>query len=123
MQDVTDLRFMSAIANDGSPITFYWVFSRLHHSGLDKNILSSIIENSTGRPIFAQLIGESIPDPVRTRELSHYPVASIDLNMGWPQEFTVGGGLLRDPEKINLGELRGSVDGLLTVVNWLWKYS
>jgi len=50
---------------------------------------------------------------VRTaRELSHYPVAGIDLNMGClPQNLSqnVGGGLLRDPEKIKtiLGELRG----------------
>ena len=123
MQDVTDLRFMSAIANYGSPDYFFTEYFRVYaNSGLDKNILCSITQNSTDRPIFAQLIGESIPDLVRTaRELSHYPIAGIDLNMGCPApriyRKNVGGGLLRDPEKISpiLGELRGAVDGLLTV--------
>jgi len=123
MQDVTDLRFMSVIANYGSPDYFFTEYFRVYpSSGLNQNILRSITENSTRRPIFAQLIGESIPDLVRiARELSRYPVAGIDLNMGCPApriyRKNVGGGLLRDPEKINriLGELRGSVDGLLTV--------
>ncbi len=123
MQDVTDLRFMSVIASYGSPDYFFSEYFRVYaNSGLDKNILCSITQNSTDRPIFAQLIGESIPDLVRTaRELSHYPVAGIDLNMGCPApriyRKNVGGGLLRDPEKISsiLGELRGAVDGLLSV--------
>lgn len=123
MQDVTDLPFMSAIASYGSPDYFFTEYFRVYaSSNLDKNILCSITENSTGRPIFAQLIGESIPDLVRiAKELSHYPVAGIDLNMGCPApriyRKNVGGGLLRDPEKISLilGELRGAVDGLLTV--------
>lgn len=123
MQDVTDLRFMSAIANYGSPDYFFTEYFRVHaSSGLDKNILNSITENSTNRPIFAQLIGESIPDLVRTAlELSRYSIAGIDLNMGCPApriyRKNVGGGLLRDLEKVSriLGELRGSVDGLLTV--------
>jgi len=123
MQDVTDLHFMSALANYGSPDYFFTEYFRVHvSSGLDKNILRSITENSTGRPIFAQIIGESIPDLVRTaKDLSGYPVAGIDLNMGCPApriyRKNVGGGLLRDPEKVSqiLGELRGAVDGLFTV--------
>lgn len=123
MQDVTDLFFMNVIANYGSPDYFFTEYFRVHvSSGLDKKILRSITENSTGRPIFAQLIGENIPDLVRTaQELSHYPVAGIDLNMGCPApriyRKNVGGGLLRDPEKVSriLGELREAVDGLLTV--------
>ena len=123
MQDVTDVRFMSTIASYGSPDYFFTEYFRVHASSrLDKNILDSITKNSTGRPIFAQLIGESIPDLVRTaKELSHYPIAGIDLNMGCPvpriYRKNVGGGLLRDPEKIAaiLGELRLAVNGLLTV--------
>ncbi len=123
MQDVTDVQFMKEIANYGSPDYFFTEYFRVYAgSGLDKNILSSITHNSTGRPVFAQLIGESIPDLVRTaRELSHYPIAGIDLNMGCPvpriYRKNVGGGLLRDPEKIAaiLGELRLAIDGLLTV--------
>lgn len=123
MQDVTHLHFMSAIASYGSPDYFFTEYFRVHpSSSLDKNILSSITENSTSRPIFAQLIGESIPDLVRiAKELSHYPIAGIDFNMGCPvpriYRKNVGGGLLREPEKISriLGELRLAVDGLLTV--------
>lgn len=124
MQDVTDLWFMKAIANYGNPDYFFTEYFRVctSSSGLDKNILSSITENSTGRPIFAQLIGESIPDLVRTAQaLSLYPIAGIDLNMGCPApriyRKNVGGGLLRDPEKVSqiLGELRGATDGLLSV--------
>jgi len=123
MQDVTDLHFMNVIAHYGSPDYFFTEYFRVYvNSGLDKKTLRSITENSTDRPIFAQLIGESIPDLIRiAQELSHYPVAGIDLNMGCPApriyRKNVGGGLLRDPDKINriLGELRGSVNGLLTV--------
>jgi tRNA-dihydrouridine synthase len=82
------------------------IFASMLVQGLDKSILSSITENSTGRPIFAQLIGESIPDLVRIAlELSRYPIAGIDLNMGCPApriyRKNVGGGLLRDPEKVS----------------------
>jgi tRNA-dihydrouridine synthase len=68
------------------------------------------------------MIGEDIPALVRTAQLlSRYPVAGIDLNMGCPApkiyRKNVGGGLLRDPDKIDriLGELRSTVDGRLTV--------
>jgi len=123
MQDVTDLWFMSVIANYGSPDYFFTEYFRVHgSSGLDKHTLSSITENATGRPIFAQMIGENIPDLVRiAKALSHHPVAGIDLNLGCPApriyRKNVGGGLLRDPDKVDaiLGELRSVVDGLLTV--------
>ena len=123
MQDITDWRFMNIIAHYGSPDYFFTEYFRVYgNSSVDKNILRSITDNSTTRPVFAQMIGESIPDLVRiAKELSHYPVAGIDLNMGCPApkiyRKNVGGGLLRDPEKINqiLGNLRESIDGLLTV--------
>lgn len=123
MQDVTDVCFMNAIANYGCPDYFFTEYFRVHEtSRLEKNILRSITENTTNRPVFAQMIGESIPDLVRTaRLLSHYPVAGIDLNMGCPApriyRKNVGGGLLRDPDKIDriLGELRSTVAGRLTV--------
>jgi len=123
MQDVTDLFFMSVIASYGSPDYFFTEYFRVHSSStLNQKILRSITENATGRPIFAQLIGESIPDLIRTaRALSCYPIAGIDLNLGCPApriyRKNVGGGLLRDPEKVNqiLGELRRVVNGRLTV--------
>jgi tRNA-dihydrouridine synthase B len=124
MQDVTDICFMNAIASYGCPDYFFTEYFRVHDSSrLEKYILRSITENTTGRPIFAQMLGESIPDLVRTAKLlmSSYPVAGIDLNMGCPAprvyRKNVGGGLLRDPDKIDriLGELRSAVDGRLTV--------
>jgi tRNA-dihydrouridine synthase B len=123
MQDVTDLPFMRVIAHYGAPDYFFTEFFRVHgQSRPEKHILRSITENRTGRPVFAQLIGESIPDMVRTvRDLLAYPVAGIDLNMGCPApkiyKKNVGGGLLRDPAKIDdlLGALRAAVPGLFTV--------
>ncbi len=123
MQDVTDLPFMSVIASYGSPDYFFTEYFRVYeNSSLDKHILRSITENTTDRPIFAQLIGESIPDLVRaTKELSRYSIAGVDLNMGCPAprvyRKNVGGGLLRDPQQVDriLGELRAAIDGLFTV--------
>ncbi|MFO5475933.1 MAG: tRNA dihydrouridine synthase, partial [Dolichospermum sp.] len=84
---------------------------------------AAITENDTGRPVFAQMIGESVPDLARTaKELCKYNTAGIDLNMGCPApriyRKNVGGGLLREPEKIEriLAELRFVVnDRPLTV--------
>ena len=123
MQDVTDLAFMQVIASYGPPDFFFTEFFRVHaQSRPEKHILRSITENTTGRPVFAQLIGESVPDILRTvRELLAHPVAGIDLNLGCPApkiyRKQVGGGLLRDPARIDeiLGALRAAVPGLLTV--------
>lgn len=124
MQDVTNLWFMKIIAQYGSPDYFFTEYFRVREdSRLNRKILASIVENDTNRPVFAQMIGESIPDLVRTaRELCNYNIAGIDLNMGCPAprvyRKNVGGGLLREPEKVNriLGELREAVnDRPLTV--------
>ncbi len=123
MQDVTDLPFMRVVAHYGAPDFFFTEFFRVHsQSRPEKHILRSLVENRTGRPVFAQLIGEHVPDMVRTvKELLRYPVAGIDLNLGCPApkiyKKNVGGGLLRDPTKVDvlLGALRDAVPGLLTV--------
>ncbi len=123
MQDVTDLAFMRVMAHYGAPDYFFTEFFRVHgQSRLEKHILRSIVENRTGRPVFAQLIGEHVPDMVRTvRDLLPHPVAGIDLNLGCPApkiyKKNVGGGLLRDPHKIDelLGALRAATPGLFTV--------
>jgi tRNA-dihydrouridine synthase B len=123
MQDVTDLPFMRVMAHYGAPDYFFTEFFRVHaQSRPEKHIVRSLVENRTGRPIFAQLIGEHVPDMIRTaRELLQYPVAGIDLNMGCPApkiyKKNVGGGLLRDPAKIDdlLGGLRDAIPGLFTV--------
>jgi tRNA-dihydrouridine synthase B len=123
MQDVTDLPFMRVMARYGAPDYFFTEFFRVHaQSRPEKHIVRSIVENRTGRPVFAQLIGEEIPHMVRTvKELLQYPIAGIDLNMGCPApkiyKKNVGGGLLRDPAKIDslIGALRDAVPGLFTV--------
>jgi tRNA-dihydrouridine synthase B len=123
MQDVTDLAFMRVMAHYGAPDYFFTEFFRVHRqSRPEKHILRSIVEHHTGRPVFAQLIGEHVPDMVRTvKELLKYPIAGIDLNLGCPApkiyKKNVGGGLLRDPAKVDelLGALRDAVPGLFTV--------
>jgi len=124
MQDVTNLWFMKILARYGSPDYFFTEYFRVRDdSRLNRKILTSITENDTGRPVFAQMIGESIPDLIRTaKELCQYNIAGIDLNMGCPAprvyRKNVGGGLLREPEKVNriLGELRSAIsDRPLTV--------
>lgn len=123
MQDVTDLAFMRVIASYGAPDYFFTEFFRVHtQSRPEKHILRSIDENTTGRPIFAQLIGEDIPHLLRTvAELQRHPIAGIDLNLGCPApkvyKKNVGGGLLREPEKVGaiLAALRAATPGLLTV--------
>lgn len=123
MQDVTDLAFMRVIAHYGAPDYFFTEFFRVHaQSHPEKHILRSIDENTTGRPVFAQLIGENIADLTRTvGELLRHPVAGIDLNLGCPApkvyKKNVGGGLLREPGKIAeiFAALRAHVPGLFTV--------
>ncbi len=123
MQDITNQWFMKVVAEYGAPDYFFTEFFRVHEtSRLDKQILSSITENATGRPVFAQLIGEDVAALVSTaRELSNYNIAGIDLNLGCPAprvyRKNVGGGLLRDPDRVDriLGALRQAVDLPLTV--------
>lgn len=123
MQDVTDLAFMRVIAEIGAPDYFFTEFFRVHaQSRLEKHILRSIDENTTGRPVFAQLIGEDLLHIERSaRELLRHPVAGVDLNLGCPApkvyKKNVGGGLLRDPEHVDaiLGLMRAAIPGLFTV--------
>lgn len=123
MQDVTDLFFMQTIACYGCPDYFFTEYFRVHPSStLEPKILDSIAKNTTGRPIFAQLIGESIPDLVRTAQaLNRYAIAGIDLNLGCPAprvyRKNVGGGLLRDLDQVKriLSELRSTIAGRLSV--------
>jgi tRNA-dihydrouridine synthase len=123
MQDVTDLAFMRVIAHYGAPDYFFTEFFRVHsQSRPEKHILRSIDENTTGRPVFAQLIGEDPAHMTRTVEaILRHPVAGIDLNLGCPApkvyKKNVGGGLLREPGRIArlLVTLRAAVPGLFTV--------
>jgi tRNA-dihydrouridine synthase len=79
-------------------------------------IIDSIVGNTTGQPIVAQLIGNDVPALVRTaRLLQQLPIAAIDLNLGCPAPVVyrkcAGGGLLRELPRIEaiLGALRDAV--------------
>jgi len=123
MQDVTTLEFMRVVAHYGAPDIFVTEFFRVHDSSRpEKHILRSIDENQTGRPIFAQLIGENIEHLQRTvAEILDHPIAGIDLNLGCPApkvyKKNVGGGLLRDPARVDdiLAALRAACSGRFTV--------
>jgi tRNA-dihydrouridine synthase len=123
MQDVTDLPFMRVIARRGAPDWFVTEYFRVHaDSCLNRYVLRSIVENQTGRPIFAQMIGRDEASLVRTvRELAKFEIAGIDLNLGCPAPIVcrkdAGGGLLRHPETIHrlLGVLRTAIPGRFTV--------
>lgn len=123
MQDVTDLSFMRLLAEFGLPDYFFTEYFRVHdHSTLETHILASITQHDTGRPVFAQMIGEDLFHLKRTAvALQDYPVAGIDLNMGCPApkvyRKNVGGGLLRDPAKVReiFATLRDCIEGRFTV--------
>lgn len=123
MQDVTTLEFMQVVARCGCPDFFFTEYFRVHENSiLEKHIVRSILEHNTGRPMFAQLIGEDLEHLKRTaRALESYPIAGIDLNMGCPApkiyKKNVGGGLLRDPDKVDqiFGMLRDTIPGRFTV--------
>lgn len=123
MQDVTDLAFMRVTDQFGGPDYYVTEYFRVHRdSSLDKKILRSITENKTGKPIFAQMIGQDIEALVRTaRQLMQHPVAGVDLNLGCPAPTVynknAGGGLLRLLDHVDciLGALRDAIDGRFTV--------
>ena len=123
MQDVTDLPFWRLMAAYGGADVYFTEYFRVYAtSRLEKNILKSVTENPTGRPVVAQMIGNDIPSLVRTaRELQQYPIAAVDLNLGCPAPVVyrkcAGGGLLRDPGQVDaiLGALRDAVKIKLSV--------
>ena len=123
MQDVTTLEFWRVLARYGGADACWTEYFRVHgNSRPDKWILRSIVENPTGRPVVAQLIGNDIPALVQTaKELQQFPVAAIELNLGCPAPVVyrkcAGGGLLREPRKIDaiLGALRDAVTLPFTV--------
>jgi nifR3 family TIM-barrel protein len=123
MQDVTDLPFWRLTAKYGGADVYYTEYFRVHPtSNLDKNILKSVTENPTGKPVVAQMIGNDIPSLVRTaRELQEYPIVAVDLNLGCPAPVVyrkcAGGGLLRDLKLVDaiLGALRDAVRIKFTV--------
>lgn len=123
MQDITDLPFWRLIARYGGADLYFTEFFRVTpHYRPARAILRSILENPTGRPVVAQIIGNDVEAMVRTaRALERHPVAAVDLNLGCPAPIVyrkcAGGGLLRDPARIDalLSALRAGISGAFTV--------
>lgn len=123
MQDITDLPFWRLISKYGGADLYFTEFFRVTpHYVPEKNILRSVVENPTGRPAIAQIIGNDLEAMARTaRTLEKHPVAAVDLNLGCPAPVVyrkcAGGGLLRDLPRVDalLGALRNAVDGAFTV--------
>lgn len=107
MQDVTDLAFMRLMMRYGGPDLFFTEYFRITEGFRpNKEILRSITENDTGRPVIAQLIGNQIPWMIEgARRLLRHPTIGIDLNLGCPAPVVyrkcAGGGLLRDPGRVD----------------------
>lgn len=123
MQEVTDGGFWTLIHQYGGADVYWTEYFRVHSTSTpEKKILAAITGNTTGRPVVAQMIGNDIPELVRTAKfLQELPVAAIDLNLGCPAPIVyrkcAGGGLLREPERIDaiLGALRDAVRIKFTV--------
>lgn len=123
MQEVTDGAFWTLVHRYGGADVYWTEYFRVHSSSRpEKKILGAIERNTTGRPIVAQMIGNDIPELVRTAKLlQQLPVAAIDLNLGCPAPIVyrkcAGGGLLREPQRIDaiLGALRDAVRIKFTV--------
>jgi tRNA-dihydrouridine synthase B len=123
MQEVTDGKFWTLVHRYGGADVYWTEYFRVHSTSTpERKIVEAIIGNTTGRPVIAQMIGNDIPELVRTaRFLQQLPIAAIDLNLGCPAPIVyrkcAGGGLLREPERIDaiLGALRDAIDIKFTV--------
>lgn len=104
MQDVTDVAFMRVLARVGSlPDVFVTPYFRSTRTtcAMGEGPLRCILENTTGKPVWAQLAGSEREPLLRdARELGALPVAGINLNVGCPSPLVnrhgAGAGLLRD---------------------------
>lgn len=123
MQDITDWPFWQLMARHGGADLYFTEYFRVTPDYVpEKSILRSIVENPTGRPAVAQIIGNDLEAMARVAQaLEKYPVAAIDLNLGCPAPVVyrkcAGGGLLRDLPRVDelLGKLRSAVRGAFTV--------
>ena len=123
MQDVTDWAFWKLIAGYGGADLYFTEYFRVTPGyRLQRSILRSVIENPTGKPAVAQIIGNDVGWMVKcAQQLERHPVAAVDLNLGCPAPVVyrkcAGGGLLRDPDRIDdlLGALRAGIAGRFTV--------
>ena len=123
MQEVTDGAFWTLVHQYGGADVYWTEYFRVHSTSTpERRIVEAITRNTTGRPVVAQMIGNDIPELIRTAKfLQQLPVAAIDLNLGCPAPIVyrkcAGGGLLREPQRVDaiLGALRNAVTIKFTV--------
>ena len=124
MQDVSGAGFMRLLASYGAPDMFFAEYFRVHEfSRLDAHVLEAVLSSPGGRPVCAQILGEDALHIRRTiRLLREFPqIECLDFNAGCPApkvyRKNVGGGLLREPEKIRgiLSAMRGEWPGKLSL--------
>jgi len=123
MQDVTDRPFWDLMHRYGGPDVYYTEYFRVQPTSKpEKWIVDALVNNSTGKPAIAQMIGNDIPALVRTaKELERYDIVAVDLNLGCPAPVVyrkcAGGGLLREPKRVDsiLGALRDAISVKFTV--------
>ncbi|MGE9290158.1 MAG: tRNA dihydrouridine synthase [Puniceicoccales bacterium] len=123
MQNVTDHAFLHVVAEIGPPDYFFTEYLSVHSTtSLDGDTLRSITENRTGRPIYAQVLGNDPADLAKAAEaLEAYEVAGVDLNLGCPApkiyKRNAGGGLLRDPVLVDeiIAAMRERISGSFSV--------
>lgn len=124
MQAVSVLPLWRCLERRGGPDVYVTEYFRVHRdSKPEKEILRSITEFETNKPIIAQMIG-NLPDQVartavQLQDMS--PCAGIDVNLGCPAPTVcgknAGGALLKNHDLIrSLAEgLRPVVRGKLTL--------
>src|SRR6185436_16510690 len=76
MQEVTNGAFWTLVHQYGGADVYWTEYFRVQaESTPERRILDSITQNTTGRPIVAQMIGNDIPALVRTAKvLQEYPI-------------------------------------------------
>ena len=124
MQDVSTLPLWQVMHRRGGPDIYVTEYFRVHpDSHPSREILRSITDSHTGKPVIAQMIGNNPAELARTAiEIQDQAdCAGIDMNLGCPAPQVcgkrAGGALLRDLPLIReIAEtLRPVVQGKLTM--------
>ncbi len=107
MQNITHLAFWRVAHHYGGPDIYFTEYFRVHSASRpEKHILACLKNSPSQRPAIAQMIGQSLPDLVRTAQaLIDSGAIAIDLNVGCPAPIVCrkssGGGLLRHLDRLH----------------------
>lgn len=124
MQDVSVLPLWRCLERRGGPDFYVTEYFRVHRNSTpERDILKSVLEMGTRKPVIAQMIGNEPVELMRTARFieENTPCAGIDLNLGCPSPTvcgkSAGGALLRNPDLIReiVFSLREVVRGSLTL--------